>query len=186
MNALETGKWATVIPFERYTKRKSRTDIVSPSLTRIARWLRSWRYEVLERTGQPEANETRFLLFLPPLEAAVALSYLALPCLVLPRLTLSALLRPVLSYLALSCLVVPATSSYAIIVVVRHLTLCNIWRHSTCRVDRSNSVTNENIIHIIAILSKNLDIEQVKIIVNYVTNNYHLNMIYNKIIKYLC
>lgn len=28
--------------------------------------------------------------------------------------------------------------------------------------------------------------EQVKIIVNYVTNNYHLNMIYNKIIKYLC
>lgn len=108
MNALEIGKWATVIPFERYTKRKSRTDIVSPSLTRIARWLRSWRYEVLERTGQPEANETRFLLFLPPLEAAVALSYLALPCLVLPRLTLSALLRPVLSYLALSCLVVPA------------------------------------------------------------------------------
>lgn len=89
-------------------QRKSRTDIVSPSLTRIARWLRSWRYEVLERTGQPEANETRFLLFLPPLEAAVALSYLALPSLVLPRLTLSSLLRLVLSYLALSCLVVPA------------------------------------------------------------------------------
>lgn len=80
--ATGTGKWVTVIPCRWFTRRKSRSDTVSPSLARSARWPRQldvakrWK-ELANQEATKRDSCYSFLLLSPPLPC------LALPCLAL-------------------------------------------------------------------------------------------------------